>query len=155
MKRLVYGEEMVNILIDVIEKDSYYWREQDIKHNGVIPAGHRSHERIVMGNEPEYIEDGVSCCGNIYELLRYMEDEGNDLDTTDIVLFGGRWIGEGLDNEYIVEVGENAVDYSFTLRDLYKCLYSLDIECEGIDTTLKDYMEENYSNEFKKEVFNN
>jgi hypothetical protein len=127
MKRLTYCENTQKLLFDLAEREACYWRYQDACYNGLIPVGHKSFERIYEGEEPEFIEEGCSCYDNPWQLLEYMSNEYNDLDKTDVVLFTGRHMGYGLDEEDIVIVREeNDVMYSLSLRDFYK--FAINIE---------------------------
>lgn len=121
MKRLKYSQETYDLLLNLAEDETCYWRYQDAKHKGIIPVGHNSHERIFEAEEPEYIEGGASCYDNPWQLVSYVRDEGQDLDTTDVILFVGDYMGTGIDGEDIVKVTEESdVLYSLSLRDFYK-----------------------------------
>lgn len=121
MERLTYNEATQKLLEEITEKDQAYWRYQDASFGGIIPVGHLSFERCYDGEAPEYIEEGASCYDNPYQLMQYMNNENNDLDKTDVVLFVGRHMGYGLDEEDIVMVEEESdCMYSLSLRDFYK-----------------------------------
>lgn len=118
MIRLTDKNQIFTTLDDVAKNKKCYWRYQESIFGGTIPVGHRSHERMYEGEEPEYIEDGVSCYDNPYSLFDYMSNEYNDPDETDVVLFDGYRVGSGIDEEDIVEVtDESDILYSLSLRD--------------------------------------
>lgn len=132
MERLTYNADTQKLLEEVTEKNQAYWRYQDACYGGVIPVGHQSNERIFDGEAPEYIEEGASCYDNPYQLMQYMNNENNDLDNTDVVLFVGRHMGYGLDEEDIVMVEEeNDCMYSLSLRDFYKFCRNADMYWNG------------------------
>ena len=106
MTRLEYSESTQSLLLEMAEKEMCYWRYQGAHHNGLIPVGHESHERIFEGEEPEFVEEGCSCYDNPWQLLEYLANENQDLDKTDVVLFVGKHMGYGLDEEDIVKVTE-------------------------------------------------
>lgn len=154
MKRLVYNNEVNDLLLDMAENDKCYWRYQDSKHMGLIPVGHESHERIFEGEEPEYIEEGCSCYDNPWQLTEYTSDEVLDLDNTDVVLFVGNHKGYGIDEEDIVQVTvESDVLYSLSLRDFYKFVLNIEEDfywntynvkeryCDFTDTFIQNVME--------------
>lgn len=142
MERLVYNEATQRLLEEITEKDQAYWRYQDSCFGGVIPVGHISTERC-YGEAPDNIEEGASCYDNPYQLMQYMNDEDNDLDSTDVVLFVGRHMGYGLDEEDIVMVEEESdCMYSLSLRDFYKFCENADIYWNGC-YNIKDYFNNN------------
>lgn len=152
MERLVYNEATQKLLEEITEKDQAYWRYQDSCYGGVIPVGHHSNERCFDGEAPEYIEEGASCYDNPYQLLQYMDGEGNDLDKTDVVLFVGKHMGYGLDEEDIVMVEEESdCMYSLSLRDFYKFALNADIywNNNNIKEYMKDYDQEWIENLYK------
>lgn len=150
MERLIYSEETQNLLEQLTEGNKCYWRYQDSKHNGIIPVGHESHERIYEGEAPEYVEEGCSCYDNPYQLMEYLGNENNDLDKTDVVLFVGRHMGYGLDEEDIVMVrDEEDVMYSLSLRDFFKFCSKADIYWNTYN--IKDNF--NYTEDFIKELW--
>lgn len=151
MERLVYSADTQRLLEDLTEREACYWRYQDAEFKGIIPVGHQSNERIFEGEAPDYIEEGASCYDNPYQLFRYMQDEGNDLDTTDVVLFVGKHMGYGLDEEDIVMVEEESdCMYSLSLRDFYKFLFNIeDMYYNGYSYT---ELAEEYSEDFKEKV---
>lgn len=153
MERLIYSADTQRLLEELAEGEKCYWRYQDAEFNGIIPVGHISHERIFEGEAPEYIEEGASCYDNPYQLFRYMQGEGNNLDETDVVLFVGKHMGYGLDEEDIVVVEEESdCMYSLSLRDFYKFLFNIeDMYYNGYSYT---ELAEEYIEEFKASVFN-
>lgn len=153
MKRLEYNQETHDLLIELAEKEACYWRYQGAHHGGLIPVGHTSHERIFEGEEPEFIEEGVSCYDNPWQLLEYLADESQDLDDTDVVLFVGEHVGYGLDEEDIVRVTEESdVLYSLSLRDFYKFAINLPEDLYWNTWNVKEKFCD-YTEEFKQEVF--
>lgn len=152
MERLTYSVDTQKLLEDLIEKEACYWRYQDAEFNGIIPVGHLSNERIFEGEAPDYIEEGASCYDNPYQLFRYMQGEGNDLDKTDVVLFVGKHKGYGLDEEDIVMVEEESdCMYSLSLRDFYKFLFNIEnMYYNGYSYT---ELAEECTKEFKEKVF--
>lgn len=143
MERLTYSAETQKLLEEITEKDQAYWRYQDAEFGGIIPVGHISHERCYAGEAPEYIEEGASCYDNPYQLMQYMNDEALNLDSIDVVLFVGRHMGYGLDDEDIVMVEEESdCMYSLSLRDFYKFCSKADIWWNG-SYNIKDYYEKN------------
>ena len=121
MERLNYNQGTQNLLEGLAEGNKCYWRYQSVNHGGTIPVGHISTERMFDGEAPEYIEEGCSCYDNPYQLAEYMSNEMLDLDKTDVILFVGRHMGYGLDEEDIVLVEEEGnVMYSISLRDFHK-----------------------------------
>ena len=121
MERLTTSEETQELLEGGAESNKWYWRYQDSKWSGLIPVGHKSFERMGEDVTPNFIEDGVSCYDNPYQLLEYLKDEDNNIDTTDIILFVGTHNGIGKDEEDIVNIdSETDVKYSMSLRDFYE-----------------------------------
>ena len=153
MKRLDYNKDTQNLLLEMAEQEMCYWRYQSSSHNGIIPVGHESHERIFEGEEPEFIEEGCSCYDNPWQLLEYLADEGQDLDKTDVVLFVGNHMGYGLDEEDIVKVTEESdVMYSLSLRDFYKFAFNISEDLYWNTYNAKEQFLD-YTEEFVKEVF--
>lgn len=133
MKRLEYTTEIQNLLEDLAEGNSCYWRYQHKHHNGIIPVGHESNERVFEGEAPEFVEEGCSCYDNPYQLLQYVLDDCFIKDEDyDVVLFVGSHMGYGLDEEDIVMVEEESdVIYSLSLLDFYKFCSNADIYWNG------------------------
>ena len=155
MKRLINKNEINEILNDMAKGEKCYWRYQGAHHNGMIPVGHQSHERIYETDEPEYTEAGVSCYDNPVFLANYLADEDNDLDETDVVLFLGRQIGTGIDDEDIVEVTEEAdIQYSLSLRNFIK--WTLETNYIFTDRNGKQFSfspKQEYSKQFLEYLF--
>jgi hypothetical protein len=151
MERLTYSAETQKLLEELTEGNKCYWRYQDAEFGGIIPVGHQSNERCFEGEAPEYIEEGASCYDNPYQLLQYMADEGNNLDKTDVVLFVGKHMGYGLDEEDIVMVEEESdCMYSLSLRDFYKFALNADIYWNGYN--IKEFMSD-YDNEWVENLY--
>lgn len=148
MKRLTYNTDIQTLLENLTEENKCYWRYQGAHHNGVIPAGQQSHERIFEGEAPEHVEEGVSCYDNPLQLFKYMQsDFAIDMDKTDVVLFIGKHMGYGLDEEDIVMVEEESdCMYSLSAKDFYRFLANADIYYNN--TNLKEYYMENCGMEF-------
>ena len=141
MKRLQYNKEGKKILDDLALNDKCFWRYQESEFGGVIPVEHKSHERVYSGEDPEYIEKGVSCYGDPYRLLDYMLDDYGGYITKqkdiDIVMFVGNLVDEGLDGEDIVEVvDKNDCWYSIDLQDFLKWCNNTEYEYE--DKSIKE-----------------
>lgn len=152
MKRLKYSKEMINILNDWAKSNGSYWRYQDSEFGGVIPVGHKSHERMYETDEPGNVEEGASCFDNPYQLFDYISNEYLDMDTTDVVLFTGNYIGSGIDDEDIVAVKEESdIFYSLTLRDFHKYCYESSYWFMD-EKALKEEIE-SYGEEFKEMIF--
>ncbi|CAI3193052.1 hypothetical protein [Clostridium neonatale] len=148
MKRLIYNEDTQALLEELTEGNKCYWRYQGDHHNGIIPVGQQSHERIFEGEAPEYVEEGVSCYDNPLQLFQYMQsDFAIDMDKTDVVLFIGKHMGYGLDEEDIVMVEEESdCMYSLSAKDFYKFLANADIYYNNIN--IKECYIENCGMEF-------
>lgn len=120
MERLIYNKNTQELLENI---SGLYWRYQESEFCGLIPQGHKSHERMYSEN-PEYVEAGVSCYDNPYQLLDYMKDEfysytEESSNGMDVVIFEGTHTGTyGLDEEDIVEAEE--VIYSMSLWDFWQ-----------------------------------
>lgn len=147
MKRLIYSTETQKLLEDLAVGDKYYWRYQDKEFNGLIPAGHKSNERVYDGESPEFIEDGCSCYDNPFQLLKYMDDVNIlNIKNYDVVLFVGSHKGYGMDNEDIVMVeDETDIMYSLSAKDFFKFCVNADIDI--LDHNLKNYCED-FTDEF-------
>lgn len=153
MKRLKYNEDTQDLLLEMAEKDMCYWRYQGAHHGGLIPVGHESHERIFEGEEPEYVEEGCSCYDNPWQLLDYLSNEFNNLDKTDVVLFVGKHMGYGIDEEDIVKTTEESdMLYSLSLRDFYKFVFNIPEDLYWNTYNVKDAFC-GFTEEFKDEVF--
>lgn len=156
MKRLTYNKETHNTLLNMAEGEQCYWRYQDAEHGGTIPVGHQSHERIFEGESPEYIEEGCSCYDNPWQLLQYLSDELHPVDKVDVVLFLGKHIGYGLDEEDIVKVREESdILYSITLRDFYKFAFNLQDDIYWNTYDVKERFINPYGEKFKQGIFSN
>ena len=139
MLKLTYNKDTQKLLEELAENNMHYWRYQDSKHGGVIPVGHQSHERMFEGENPENIEEGCSCYDNPYQLFEYTLDEVLDEEKTDVVIFCGRHMGYGIDEEDIVKVEEKSdILYSLSLKDFYRFCKNADIYFFG-DKNLKEY----------------
>jgi hypothetical protein len=153
MKRLEYSQETHDLLLEIAEEGSCYWRYQGSHHNGLIPVGHKSNERIFEGEEPEFEEEGCSCYDNPWQLLEYLAIDGQDLDKTDVVLFVGDHVGYGIVEEDVVEVTEeDAVMYSLSLRDFYKFAFNVPEDLYWNTYNVKEKFCD-YTEEFMQEVF--
>jgi len=156
MIKLNLNGETIKMLNELVENENHFWRMQEVKFNGIIPMGHQSHERI-YGEEPEFMENGVSCFDNPFQLINYTLDElisDSDFKEMEIVIFTGKYLNDGLDNEDIVEIlDENAVDYTISALDFYKWLMNYEEEfyvC-GEDAREK-YLD--FPDSFKEEILN-
>lgn len=129
MERLIYNEETQKLLEGLTEGNKCYWRYQDKEFGGVIPVGHKSFERVYSGEAPEYIEEGASCYDNPLQLMNYiMGDTFIEKSEQDVVLFVGRHMGYGLDEEDIVMVEEESdILYSMDLLDFLKFCSNADL----------------------------
>lgn len=120
MLRLEYNQETQELLEGI---KGLYWRYQSTKHNGIIPVDHKSHERMYATDTPEYIEEGVSCYDNPYQLLNYMHDEffeftEEEAEGLEVVIFSGEHTCTyGLDEEDIVTPEETI--YTVRLYDFW------------------------------------
>lgn len=120
MLRLEYNQETQQTLETIT---GLYWRYQRTQYNGTIPQNHKSHERMYATDTPEYIEEGVSCYDNPYQLLDYMRDEfyyfnEDEAEGLEVVIFAGEHTGTyGMDEEDIVTPEETI--YVISLYDFW------------------------------------